>query len=488
MGVAPSPRPGRIALPPGIESLDAERLLAAHAADADTSAGRAPLAVLKPRSTEEVIALVQWANADDVGVVPVSSSGRRRRGDTVTQHPRAVVADLSSMNRLVHADRRDKIAIIEPGVDFAGVDRLLAPHGLRAYRPLMPRAGKSVIASYLEREPLINANDHWDGGDPFGGTHLVLGNGQSSPTGSAATEGTLAEQLARGSRQMVPVGPTNLDLLRVVQGSQGSLAVMTWAAVYCERIPQLEESWFCCADTLEPALDLARDLLHRRLGNALFIVDSVQLAMLLGPNTSSLQQVAATLPAWTLFVSACASGHMPQEKMAWQREDVRAAAQRHGARLETALPGGSAADLQRRLREAQTGSFRDLPLGAHKELFFVQQLDRAPRYVPLIRDTLAAFGAREAPLGTYIQPMAQGVSCHIEFTLPFDPSAPDAPHLASAWQAAAQTCAGADAYFSRPYGRWTELAYARDGSRALMGMTKSILDPRGVMNPGRLPY
>ena len=52
---------------------------------------------------------------------------------------------------------------------FSALDKALAPHGLRSFKPLLPRAQKSAIASYLEREPLLQAKEHWDTLDPLGG-------------------------------------------------------------------------------------------------------------------------------------------------------------------------------------------------------------------------------------------------------------------------------------------------------------------------------
>jgi FAD/FMN-containing dehydrogenase len=481
--------PVRFNPPPGIECLVDPAKCAAFASDADTQNGHSPRAVLMPRGIEDVVTLVQWANKTDTGIVPVSSSGRRRRGDTVPQRPNSVIADLSGLNKLIHADARDKIAIIEPGVNFGTLDRLLAPHGLRCMPPLMPRAGKSVIASYLEREPVLAVNEHWDTSDPFGGTNLVLGNGRIAPTGGAAIEGTLPEQLARGHRQMLQTGPTFIDLLRVVQGAQGSLGIMTWAAIYCERMPSQESAWYCSADALEPVVNLARDLLHRRLGNTMFIVDRVQLAMLLCTDRAGFQDLATRLPAWTLFVSAAGYRQQATERMAWQRSDVHQCAALHGAQVAESLEGHSAAQLAQRLRKPEPGSFRDRPLGAHRELFFMNQLDRVDVFVKLVKESLSAAGQDDAPLGVYVQPMTQGVNCHIEFTQAFDPSSASASEQAKTWHVAAQRCADAGGFFSRPYGRWSEFAFSRDaGTLSLMTMSQTILDPRGVMNPGRLPY
>lgn len=282
----------------------------------------------------------------------------------------------------------------------------------------------------------------------------------------------------------------HMDHLRVVQGAQGSLGVMTWAAVYCERIPTLETAWFASAEALEPVINLARDLLHRRLGNALFIVDRVQLALLLARDESQFRELSRTLPPWTLFVSLSAGREKPAEKMAWQSADLNLCASQHGVRLADALQGTSAQELNRQLHTAEPTSFRDRALGAHRELFFLQQLDRASEFVNIVGKTVADAHTTALPLGVYIQPMTQGVNCHIEFTLPYQPgdAKNDAP-MASTWQAAAIKCASHGGFFSRPYGRWAEFAYeGASGTLALMNMTKSIFDPNGVMNPGRLPY
>jgi FAD/FMN-containing dehydrogenase len=477
-------------LPAHLQWVDDTVSCRAFASELHAEEGCAPKAIVKPHSTEDVIELLAWANATGTRVVPVSSTGTRRRGDTIPKCENTVIADLSGMNKLIHADSRDKIAIIEPGVDFASIDSLLEPHGLRAFRPLAPRAGKSVIASYLEREPILGANDHWDVGDPFGGTGVVLGNGKYSPTGGAAIEGTLPEQLARGHRHMVPVGPINLDVLRVLQGAQGSLGIMTWAAIYCERLPSIEESWFITADTLEPVIDVARELLMRRLGSQVFIVDRVQLALLLAQDQATFLRLMSALPEWTLFVSLSAHQYAPTDKMAWQFEQLKECGSRHGLLPQQALAGHYANVLASNLRGSEQTFFRDRALGTHLELFFLQQLDQLSRFPPLVRKCLDDGAFSNIPVGTYIQPMAQGTYCHVEFTLPCGLNASDEhKKLACVWRKAAQLCADSGGFFSRPYGDWSDIAFSRAADiRPLLSMTKSILDPGNVMNPGRFPY
>ncbi|EIZ79630.1 FAD dependent oxidoreductase, partial [Novosphingobium sp. Rr 2-17] len=132
----------------------------------------APLAIVKPRSTEEIAAVIGWARKNGTAVTTFSSgSGTRLRGATA-ERP-TVFVDLSNMNHLLQVDQQDAVAVIEPGVTFGDIDALLAPHGLRAFKPLLPRASKSVLTSYLEREPNLQSSEQWDVLDPFGGAQLL---------------------------------------------------------------------------------------------------------------------------------------------------------------------------------------------------------------------------------------------------------------------------------------------------------------------------
>jgi FAD/FMN-containing dehydrogenase len=467
------------ALPRGIKADTSAAICEAFARDGDAGVGHAPVAVLYPADIEEVRKIVVWANETRTSLIPVSSTGSRRRGDTVPRASGAVMVDLSGMTKLIHADARDKIAIIEAGVDFGSIDDLLRPHGLRAFRPLLPRAGKSVISSYLDREPIINADVHWDPADPFGGTAIISGGGEPTLNGSAALEGTLKQQLERGHRHMVTFGPGNVDLTRVLQGSQGSLGIMGWAAIYCELLPKVENSLFICSDTLSPVLAALREAVHRRICTTAFVADRVQLAMLIGLE----MEAAAALPAWTFFASQAGYVHAPERKVAWQRADLEQVAARHAARIETTLLGTSADELAARLRQSPPACYRDIPFGAHQELFFLHPISSVERIVEMQQAHLAAGALAARPVGTYIQPLAQGTFAHVERVMPHGPDA----DVGADWRSLAEASQRAGAFYSRPHGVARDLAFLRDdGSAARMiGAAKALLDPRNVMNPHR---
>ena len=208
--------------------VDDEKTLQAYAGDGRFASPGLPWSVVRPKNIEEVQGIVKLANETNMPIIPVSSPGGPRfHGGTIASQG-GVMLDLSGMNRILNIDRKDRMAVIEPGVTFDQFDGELRKHGLRAFKPLMPRGTKSVLASYLEREPVVVPRDHWDSLDPLVTVEVVFGTGDLFRTGSAAgPPAGLKEQLDVGLRQCFPGGPGSTSLSRVVQGAQGGYRLAT---------------------------------------------------------------------------------------------------------------------------------------------------------------------------------------------------------------------------------------------------------------------
>lgn len=445
--------------------------------------GLGSLGVVRPTTPEQVSAVMRWASEGGVPVAPVSSSqGGRRRAVRPPSLP-VVALDLSRMDRLVHADSDDRIAVIEAGMTFGAIDAALQKHGLRTFKPLLPRRGKSVIAALLDREPITSPSDHWDTTDPFGGAEIVFASGERFHTGGASVRGDLETQLAKGARQMLSIGPGGTDFLRVVHGSQGTLGVVPWAAIYCEPIPAIEKAFLAGSDTVEPLVDLAYRVLWRRLEGQLFILNRAQLAMVCGPGARDMVRLDDDIPEWILYANLTAPDYFPEEKLAWVEADLVADAAAvklvPGAHLGS-LPATAIAARQ---AELIGESYKDALLGAHSDVFFLTQLDAAAKYVRIV-DELSRPEER-GRIGFYIQPRVQGVNCHFEIVLPFDPADPAAEQRAAGLQREiAERCAAAGGYFSRPRPAWSDISFG--GDRTILPQlrnTKDLLDPAGILKP-----
>jgi glycolate oxidase len=475
-----APREWRAGFPAEIPVTRHAAVLADYAVDSSGLPGAVPLAIARPVGETQIRKLVLWANKHRRALMPVSSpGGPRRRGDTLSPVP-AIIVDLSGNRRVLHADGKDRIAIIEPGVTFPELDNHLREHDLRSFKPLLPRASKSVLASYLDREPITTPSEHWDSSDPLSTLNIVFGNGEVFRTGGASIPGTLEENLAKGMRQMVSVGPVATDFTRVIQGSQGALGIAVWGSIYCEPLPALERACFVSSTTLPPLLELAAKACRRRLGGQLFIVNSVQLAMMLVEDRTAFTRLAGDLPNWILFFNHAVIGYFPEERLAYERADFDHDAASVGLTPSAALPGYEADTVGMLLNTPLPGDYKSRALGAYKDYFFLSQLDRTTRFVSIDEP------AHWKSVGIYVQPLTQGVNCHVEFTLPHDRSEA-ASSRASRWRdQAVARCVEQGAFLSRPHAPWGEAAFHADpGIRPYLAEVKQLFDPNGIMGPGR---
>ena len=59
--------------------------------------------------------------------------------------------------------------------------------------------------------------------------------------------------------------------------------------------------------------------------------------------------------------------------------------------------------------------------GGCQDIFFITTLDRTPEFVRTMYPVAEASGYPVSDIGVYLQPRHQGVNCHCEFSLPYDP-------------------------------------------------------------------
>jgi FAD/FMN-containing dehydrogenase len=101
-----------------------------------------------------------------------------------------------------------------------------------------------------------------------------------------------------------------------------------------------------------------------------------------------------------------------------------------------------------------------------------------------------AFKYSPSDIGVYIQPTHLGTSCHVEFSLPFDPSDErEVAKVQGLFTKASEELIKQGAFFSRPYGIWADMAYSRNAEHtSLSRKLKGLFDPNNVLNPGKLCF
>jgi glycolate oxidase len=205
-------------LPAGAVLTDPE-VTASYARDmASFSEAGAPLAVVLPRTVEEVRHVMRTATAALVPVVPQGARTGLSGGANATEG--CIVLSLRKMDRIVEIDPVDRIAVVEPGVVNAVLSRAVAEQGL--YYPPDPSSWEQCT---------IGGNIGTGAGGlccvKYGvtseyvlGLDVVLADGRLLTTGRRTAKGV-----------------AGYDLTRLFVGSEGTLGVVVKAVVALKPAP-----------------------------------------------------------------------------------------------------------------------------------------------------------------------------------------------------------------------------------------------------------
>jgi len=474
-------------LPSSEQVFDDARSLEEYSKDLSFTPAIRPGCVVRPKTGEEVRSIVGWANQTGTPLVPVSSGPPHFRGDTVPSVGGAVIVDLSGLNRIVRIDRRNKIAIVEPGVTFDQLQPELARAGMVLSMPLLPRRSKSVVTSLLEREPILIPRFQWQLLDPLRFLEVVWGNGDTLRTGEAGAYRPIDAD--KPIMQLAPFGPVQVDYYRLVSAAQGTMGIVMWAAAKCEVLPTVHEFFFVPSDTLNPLIDLAYKVLRVRFGDELFIMNNANLASVAGEDREEIERLKQELPNWVLVLGIAGRNRLPEERVRFQREDISGMCQDLGLKLLSRVCTVNGTQMEQLLGQCN----RETPWklsgkGGGQDIFFLTTLDRTPEFIEAVSAVSREEKYSTADIGIYLQPTQQGASCHCEFNFPFDPGNSSQRGIVSGlYRRASETLLKHDAFFSRPYGIWADMVYNRDAQTTMtLKKIKGIFDPNNIMNPGRL--
>jgi FAD/FMN-containing dehydrogenase len=475
--------------------------------DYSFTAPRKPLLAVKPANTDNVQGIVKWANQTKTPLVPVSSGLPHFRGDTVAASDGAVIVDLSGMDRIIMMDRRNRVAIVEPGVTYSKLQTELAKVGMRLSMPLKPRSSKSVLGSILEREPITNPRYSWSLSEPLRCLETVMGNGDifrtgelaganvSTSTSGAATFMPIEELLEKRRKTqetaLYQYGPGQFNYHKILGAAQGTMGIVTWASLRCEVLPKVQKFYLVPAEKLENIIGFAYKLLRIRFHDEFLLLNSSNLASILGEGTEQITRLRKELPPWVLIFGLAGRDLLPEEKVAFLEKDISDIAQQFGLRLETAVPGAKAPQVAETVLNPSKEPYWKLRYkGGCQDIFFLTTLNRAPEFTATMYQVAEEFKYPLSDIGVYIQPTHLGTSCHVEFNLPYNPGdETDVTRVQGLFTRASVELSTKGAFFSRPYGIWADLAYSRNAEHtSLSRKLKQLFDPNNVLNPGKLCF
>ncbi|HVI41162.1 MAG TPA: FAD-linked oxidase C-terminal domain-containing protein, partial [Anaerovoracaceae bacterium] len=278
------------------------------------------------------------------------------------------------------------------------------------------------------------------------------------------------------------------DFYRVLTGAQGSMGIVSWAAVKCQVKKQIHKMYFVKDDSLQKITEFVYKAIRLRFPDELFILNNMQLACILGKNEAEINDWKAILPKWTAIVGVAGRELLPEKRVEVRSKDLADIAQNCGLELLSSVSKLSGETVKKEILTPSQGSWKDTYKGASQDIFFLTTLDRAECFINKMYEVANELSYPVNNIGIYIQPQHMGTSYHCEFTLPYDPNSKKERELAEkVYTKASIEMSKLDAYFSRPYEMWAKLQLNKDAqSYGALKKIKQIFDPNGIMNPGKI--
>lgn len=269
------------------------------------------------------------------------------------------------------------------------------------------------------------------------------------------------------------------------------MGIVTWASARCELIPETEQPYFIESGDVAKLLEAAHWLIRLRLGNELLILSGIDVAALVTGDDEEHERLVAKLPQWILFFNLAAYDYLPEMRMQGQIEDSRELLQRLGLATTESTGGITSGRFLETIRRPSDEPYWKLRRGGGcQDIFFITTYARIPGLIKVMTEAAEAAGYLPARMGVYLQPMVQGSSCHVEFNLFYDPEDERETRIVRGLATSTiQPLMNAGAFFSRPFGEAAKEIMNRDaaGVEALKRF-KAIVDPVGILNPGKLCF
>ena len=248
----PQPRPDRLERRPELISLLLAGLeddqvihrpeeLVVYECDALSAYRQRPMLVVLPDSTADVSNIVRACARCDIPIVPWGagtglSGGALPLGD-------GVVVSMARMNRILEVDLQNRTATVQPGVTNLAVTQVVADAGYY-YAP----DPSSQLACTIGGNIAENA----------GGVHCLKY--------GTTTNNVLGLEVVLADGEVVRIGgkgmdQSGLDLLGLLTGSEGLLAITTEATLRILRRPEVARAMMAVYDSVEAAGQAVADVI-----------------------------------------------------------------------------------------------------------------------------------------------------------------------------------------------------------------------------------
>ncbi len=441
-----------------------------------------PVAWVKVTNASEAERVVGFANNRCIPITP-TSSGHSGIGRRFRSTPGGIIMDLSPMNRILSVDLRNRMVKIQPGVTWGQITAALQLQGMMVMNPLFPLATRSVLTTLLDREPPLNPR--FELGEPVGSLEMIWPTGERFRTGSASSS-RYPENFSDGT---YPYGPGPIDPLRLLQGAQGTMGVVTWANIKMEYRSRLNKGFLFHFERPQEAVEFIYSLQRLRVGNECFMLNHTNMELALDHGAPR---------AFSVILILSGAPWFPEEKLSYEEEALRELMDKSLLQFEV-TQWEKASSKSRPLAEILRSPWPDekpywkaSSRGAWEEIFFISLVEKTPAFMESVFSICRRKNFHLENLGIYLQPLEYGAGAHLEFDLYYNPQdRKEIELISSLMPELLERLMDLGAHFTRPHHPLISKAvYERchPSYTAILREIKKLLDPNMVMNPDKLCF
>lgn len=415
-----------------------------------------PVKVLKPKNAKEVQKIIKQANKDKTPLVP-TSTGKNMQDTHLPNVKNAVQVDLSGMKG-IYFDKLNRNAIVEPGVTFEELEKECKKAGLRPLTAIDVPKDASVLSTYLEMMPLYD----WPKYHPWEMLTMegYRADGEYFATGQMAMEQDRPDKYSWGV--------SFAQVARLFCMAQGTLGIITRVAVTLKTaVPKAEVLYYGCKN-INQATKALKAFVATEEPHEIFAVNKKYLSEYIG------QKPSAGMSPWTVII---VNRGAENAEIAYKKKDMQAIAKQLGGKITTAIKGAPKAS-DAILNEIRLPSGADLHQSAGQG------------WAPIVTIATAAQIASCSKLvpnssGAIIMPLQAGGCFYYQSDLRFKASEIDKTRKTYTGICAKMIKAGVT--FPRPSALIADaVAKSNPANFKLLRSIKKAIDPKNIMNPGKL--
>ncbi len=250
--------------------------------------------------------------------------------------------------------------------------------------------------------------------------------------------------------------------------------------------PGIHRIYLIGSDALQSLETFNYAIIRRRLVDEHFILNSRSVLEMLG------KEMIVNLPDWILVLGISGHGPLAQEAFNYRLADTEEIAKNSGVKLETQVGSLRSEDIQHLLNVPSSEPYWKVRrLGGCREIYFASTLDMIPEFHSLFLSEAEKSGIDSKRIGTYVQPIVQGVNTYCCFDIYYDPTQErEVTNMEKLYNEGSKKLMDAGAFFSRPPDRLSDVVYARVSPEVISAMNrvKRIFDPNSVLSPGNLCF